>query len=96
MFIILRERQSTSVGGTQREGDTETEAHSRLWSVTTEPDVGLKATNCEIMTWTEVRRLTDWATQVRPKSTLFDSNVADSSQIKKKKVTFVDFPTYLV
>ena len=47
-------------------GDTESEAGSRLWAVSTEPNEGLKLTNCEIMTWAEVGGLMDWATQVRP------------------------------
>ena len=51
-------------GEDQREGDTESEAGSRLWAVSTEPDAGLKLTNCGIMTWAEVGRLGDWATQV--------------------------------
>ena len=33
-------------GGSEREGDTESEAGS----VSTEPDAGLKLTDCEIMT----------------------------------------------
>ena len=36
--------------GSEREGDTESEAHSRLRVVSTEPDAGLELTNCEIMT----------------------------------------------
>ena len=68
MFIYFwdRERQSKSGGvvGREREGDTESEAGSRLWAVSTEPDAGLKLTNCEIMTWAEVGHSTDWATQV--------------------------------
>ena len=63
MFIYFWERQSTSWGGTEREGDTESEAGSRLWAISTDPNTGLELTNCEITTWTEVRRLTDWATQ---------------------------------
>ena len=61
MFIF--ERQSSSGGGAEREGDTESEAGSRLWAGSTEPDVGLELTNREIMTWPEVRSLTDWTTQ---------------------------------
>ena len=34
----------------EREGDTESEAGSRLQVVSTEPDPGLKLTDCEIMT----------------------------------------------
>ena len=48
----------------EREGDTESEAGSRLWAVSTEPNAGLKPTNCEIMTWAKVRRSTDWTTQM--------------------------------
>ena len=51
------------MGEGQREGDTESETGSRLWAVSTEPDAGLKLTDREIMTWAEVGRLTDWATQ---------------------------------
>ena len=49
-----------SRGGAERE----TETGSRLRAVSTEPDVGLKLTDCEIITWAEVIRLTNWATQV--------------------------------
>ena len=37
-------------GGAEREGDTESEAGSRLQAVGTEPDVGLELTDREIMT----------------------------------------------
>ena len=50
LFIFDRERQSTSGGGAVREGDTESEAGSRLRAISTEPDAGLELTNCEIMT----------------------------------------------
>ena len=53
-----------SRGGAEKGGDTELEAGSRLWAVSIEPDTGFEPTNREIMTWTEVGRLTDWATQV--------------------------------
>ena len=46
-------------GGSEKEGDTESDAGSRLQAVSTEPDVGLELTNYEIMTRAEVRRLTD-------------------------------------
>ena len=39
-----------SGGGAEREGDTESEAGSRLQAVSTEPDVGLELTDCETMT----------------------------------------------
>ena len=39
-----------SRGGAEKEGDTESEAGSRLRTVSTEPDTGLELTNHEIMT----------------------------------------------
>ena len=36
--------------GSEREGDTESEAGSRLRAVSTESDAGLELTECEIMT----------------------------------------------
>ena len=51
-------------GGAEREGDTESEAGSKLWAVSTEPDAGLELTNREIVTWGEAGHSTDWATQV--------------------------------
>ena len=51
-FIYFSEKvsESTSRGGAEREGDTESEAGSRLRAVSTEPNAGLKPTNHEIMT----------------------------------------------
>ena len=53
-----------SRGGAEREGDTESEAGSRLRAVSTEPDSELELVNRDIMTWAEVGYSTDWATQV--------------------------------
>ena len=39
-----------SGGGAESEGDTESEAGSRVRAVSTEPDVGLELTTCEIVT----------------------------------------------
>ena len=68
MFIFEREKERERAWelckGREREGDTESEADSRLWAVSIEPDTGLKPPNHEIMTWAKVGRLTDWATQV--------------------------------
>ena len=50
LFLRNRERQSVSGGGAEREGDTESEAGSRLPAVSTEPNEGLELMNCEIMT----------------------------------------------
>ena len=63
MFIYF-DRDRVRMGEGQREGDTESETGSRLWAVSTEPDAGLKLTDRKIMTWAEVGRLTDWATEV--------------------------------
>ena len=48
-----RDRQSVSGGGTEREGDTESEAGSRLWAVSTEPDVGLNSQS--VRSWPELK-----------------------------------------
>ena len=37
-------------GGAEREGDTDSEAGSRLGAVSTEPNMGLEHRNCEIIT----------------------------------------------
>ena len=50
LMFIERQTQSMSGGGAEREGDTESEAGSRLQAVSTEPDVRLELTNREIMT----------------------------------------------
>ena len=65
MFIFEREREreSASRWGAEREGDTESEAGSRLWAGSTEPNAGLQLLDHEIMTWAKVRRPADWATQ---------------------------------
>ena len=64
MFIFESEKdKSVRWGGTEWEGDTDSEAGSRLWAVSTEPDMGLRLANGEIMTWAKVERSTDWATQ---------------------------------
>ena len=48
-----------SRGGAEGEGDTESEAGSRLPAVSTEPDMGLKLLNGEIMTQDKVICPTD-------------------------------------
>ena len=61
-FISDREREAECEIGRGRErGSNRT--RSRLQAVSTEPDTGLEPTNREIMTWAEVGRSTDWATQ---------------------------------
>ena len=50
MFIFLRDRDGVSGGEAEREGDTESQAGSRLRAVSTEPNAGLELMNREIMT----------------------------------------------
>ena len=69
-ILFLRERDTVRVGEGQRETETESEVGSRLWAVSTEPNGGLTLTDCTIITWAEVGRPTDWATQ-RPKTQVF-------------------------
>ena len=69
-----RERQSVSGRGAEREGDTESKAGSRLRTVSTEPDVGLKPTNREIKTGAKLSRSTNGTTQV-PHSVLWFLNL---------------------
>ena len=66
LFLAEKERMCAWAWwgrGREREGDTESEAGCRLWAVSTEPDVGLKPMNLEIMTWAKVGHLPDWTTQ---------------------------------
>ena len=48
--LFERQRECVGKAGAEREGDTESEAGSRLRAVSTEPDVGLEPTDREIMT----------------------------------------------
>ena len=48
VYLFLRDSESR--GGVEREGDTESEAGSRLQAVSAGPDAGLELTNCKIMT----------------------------------------------
>ena len=58
-----RERECKQGRGRERGGDTESDAGSRLWAVSTEPDRGLQLADYKIMTWAEVGHLPGWATQ---------------------------------
>ena len=57
-----RDSEGMSRGRAEREGNTESEAGSRLRAVITEPNVGLEPMNHETMTWAKVRCPTNWAT----------------------------------
>ena len=62
MFIYFQETECEQGRDRQREGATESEAGSRLWAVSTEPDAGLQLMNREITTWAEVGHLADRTT----------------------------------
>ena len=57
-------------GGAEREGDTESEAGSRLWAISSEPNAGLELMDHEMVTWAEVGRSTNWATQAPQESSI--------------------------
>ena len=61
LFIFERERAEEEQGA--REGNTESEAGSRLWAVSTEPNAGFELRNYEGVTWAKVGHLPSWATQ---------------------------------
>ena len=73
VFLMLnlfweRERESEQGRGRERGRGR---IPNRLHAVSTEPDVGFSPMNCEIMTWTTIKRhLTNWATQVPREFTL--------------------------
>ena len=46
-----------------------------------ESDLGLKPTSCEIMTWAEVKCLTDWDTQAPLKYSIFKPENPEKEQI---------------
>ena len=58
-YLFLRQRESVSGDGSEREGDPDSEARTRRQAVGTEPGAGLKLTNGEIMTRAEVGHSTD-------------------------------------
>ena len=64
LFIFETERDRTWAGEGQRDGETQILKRAPGSELSTQSlDVGLELTECEIMTWAEVGRLTDWATQ---------------------------------
>ena len=48
-YLFLRDRAQT--GGAEQEGDTDSEAGSRLWAVSTEPNPGLELTSRAMRSW---------------------------------------------
>ena len=70
IFETERDRDSVSGGRAEGEGDTESEAGSRLWAISTEPDLGLELNK----PWDHAlsQNLTYWATQA-PQGFLYTS-----------------------
>ena len=66
----MRERESEGEVEKERKTQNLKQPPSSV-AVNTEPDVGLKLMNCDIITWAEVRCSTDWATQVPLESLSF-------------------------
>ena len=113
MFIYFwerereRERENKWERSREREGDTESKAGSRLWAVSTKPDMGLEPTNCEptnLRTWARVRCLNDWATQVPHQwpsfigtplagfNGLFNSTEFYTKEISLKETIIITYP----
>ena len=84
MSIFERERETASGEGAEREGNTESEAGSRLWAVNTEPDMESEVRDSEIMTWAIVRHSTDWATQAALGHNISENLLSTTLLIKKK------------
>ena len=61
-LIYFWERQTEHKSGVEEERERvrESEAVSRLWAVSTQPNTGLELMSCEIMTWAKVRH---WLTE---------------------------------
>ena len=72
--------------GAERESDSK--AGSRLWAVSTEPDMGLEPTNHEITTWAKVEGFTDCATQVLPPNHLYERKSEDNMELTKWTSTY--------
>ena len=62
VYFWERERQTDRQGGAEWEGDTESEAGSRLSAVSTEPESGAPTHKTQDVTWAKVGRLANWAT----------------------------------
>ena len=84
-FFYFWERDRARAREGQRERETQSEAGSKLWTVSTEPDVGLESTNHEIMIWADVGHLTNWATQVPRFLNLKNCNALLNSKQKWNK-----------
>ena len=67
MFIYFWARETEEEWGRGTERETQNQKQAPGSELSTEPNTGLKPTDCEIMTWAQVGCLTDWATQAPQK-----------------------------
>ena len=63
VYLFLRERERESKAESELSDLERKRGRHRIWAVSTQSDAGLELMNLEIMTWVEVRCLTEWATQ---------------------------------
>ena len=76
LFIFEKQWEREQRKGRERETEDPKQA-SGFWAASTEPNEGLELTNCEIMTWVDVGRLTDWATQAPLNRNVFKQSKAN-------------------
>ena len=96
IYLFLRDRDRAWAGEGEKEGETQNpkQALGYEQAVSTEPDVGLKLTNCETMTWAEVGSSTDWA----PQALVFILNLTEvhSSQMNFLAIFIEQLTGYFV
>ena len=68
--VYLWETDRAPVGEEQRERETQNPKQAPRSELSAQSPIRLELTNLEIMTWTKVGRLTDWATQAPLTSTV--------------------------
>ena len=90
LFIFEREREKKGENkrgrGRERRGQR---IQSGLCTDSSKSSVGLELTNCEVMTWAEVRRSTDWATHV-------PHEAAAPCSLEEDSLQFTSHPPHLV
>ena len=76
-------------GGAEREGNTESEAGSRLWAISPEPDAGLELADREIVTWAEVGAQPTEPPR-RPGDGILNWVLTDDKEIRTRKYVMKD------
>ena len=85
LFIFETERDRAWTGEGQRERESQNQKQAPGSELSAQPDAGLELTGCEIMTWAEVGRSTDWAIQA-PHIYFFQWNMKQGHQLKSKAI----------